>query len=221
MKKTGFLVKLKKEKKIQVVEPSEEIKSAYLQRSEESLRSAKALFQINSLKDSVALTYYSMYYSSLALLFRIGIKCENHTGAIMLLKEIFGLDNKKIAAAKKERVDKQYYVDFSVTKEEVSEMIVVAEEFNSQLLHFIDTLKGRIAPHFSAEYPALLCKKDKVLLHRKTLSFLCHKVRGLESVSFKPRTLVRGETLSRTFMTLNQNKIEEYQEKVTKILLLK
>ncbi len=50
---------------------------------------------------------------------------------------------------------------------------------------FFDTLKGRIAPHFSAEYPALLC----------------HKVRGLESVSFKPRTSVRGETLSRTFMT--------------------
>jgi len=31
------------------------------------------------------------------------------------------------------------------------------------------TLKGRIAPYFSTEYPALLC----------------HKVRGLESVSFQ------------------------------------
>ncbi len=138
--KTNFLAKLKKEKKIQVVEPNEEIKTAYLQRSEESLRSAKALFQINNLKDSVALTYYSMYYSLLALLFRIGIKCENHTGAIMLLKEIFSIDNEKIAAAKKERVDKQYYVDFSVTKEEVTDMILLAEEFNSQLLQFIDTL---------------------------------------------------------------------------------
>lgn len=134
------MAKLKKEKKIQVVEPSEEIKTAYLQRSEESLRSAKVLFQINNLKDSVALTYYSMYYSLLALLFRTGIKCENHTGAIMLLKEIFEIDNEKIAAAKKERVDKQYYIDFEVTKEEVSEVIIVAEEFNSYLLNFMDNL---------------------------------------------------------------------------------
>lgn len=140
MKRASFLAKLKKEKKIQIVEPSEEIKTAYLQRSEESLRSAKVLFQINNLKDAVALTYYSMYYSLLGLLFRTGIKCENHTGAIRLLKEIFEIDNGKIAAAKKERVDKQYYVDFTVTKEEVSDLIIVAEEFNSNLLNFIDNL---------------------------------------------------------------------------------
>ncbi|MEK6905791.1 MAG: HEPN domain-containing protein [Nanoarchaeota archaeon] len=159
MKRTSFLTKLKKEKKIQVVEPSEEIKVAYLQRSEESLRSAKALFQINNLKDSVALTYYSMYYSLLALLFRIGIKCENHTGAIMLLKEIFDIDNEKIAAAKKERVDKQYYVDFSVTKEEVSDMIIIAEEFNSQLLHFIDTLNQNKIKKYQEKFTKILSLK--------------------------------------------------------------
>ena len=159
MKKTSFSTKLKKEKKIQVVEPSEEIKVAYLQRSEESLRSAKALFQINNLKDSVALTYYSMYYSLLALLFRIGIKCENHTGAIMLLKEIFDLDNEKIAVAKKERVDKQYYVDFSVTKEEVSDMIIIAEEFNSQLLHFIDTLNQNKIEKYQEKVTKILSSK--------------------------------------------------------------
>lgn len=157
MKRTSFLIKLKKEKKIQVVEPSEEIKVAYLQRSEESLRSAKALFQINNLKDSVALTYYSMYYSLLALLFRIGIKCENHTGAIMLLKEIFDINNEKIAAAKKERVDKQYYVDFSVTKEEVSDMIIIAEEFNSQLLHFIDNLNQNKIKKYQEKVTKILC----------------------------------------------------------------
>src|SRR3989344_1991227 len=140
MKKAGFLARLKKEKKIQAVEPSEEIKTAYLQRSEESLRSAKALLQINNLKDAVALAYYSMYYSLLALLFRTGIKCENHTGAIMLLKEVFNIDNVKIAKAKKERIDKQYYVDFSVTKEEVNKMVQTAEEFNAEILDFIEKL---------------------------------------------------------------------------------
>ena len=140
MKKINFLAKLNREKKIQIVEPNEEVKNAYLQRSEESLRSARVLFDINNLKDSVALTYYSMYYSLLALLFRVGIKCENHTGSIMLLKQVFGVDNGQIAAAKKERVDKQYYVDFQVSRNEVSEMITIAEKFNSDVFNFIDTL---------------------------------------------------------------------------------
>ncbi|HLD79374.1 MAG TPA: HEPN domain-containing protein [Candidatus Nanoarchaeia archaeon] len=159
MKKAGFLARLKKEKKIQAVEPSEEIKTAYLQRSEESLRSAKALLQINNLKDAVALAYYSMYYSLLALLFRIGIKCENHTGAIMLLKEIFDIDNRKISAAKKERVDKQYYVDFSVTKEEVTDMITITEEFNSQLLYFIDNLNQNKIKEYQERVAKILSLK--------------------------------------------------------------
>ncbi len=135
-----FLVKLAKERKIQVVEPSEVIAKAYLQRSEESLRSAKILLNVGNLKDGVALTYYSMYYSLLALLFRAGIKCENHTAAILLLKEVFGLENEVILRAKKERVDKQYYVDFNVTREEVLQLIVAAEEFNAFLLGFIEKM---------------------------------------------------------------------------------
>ncbi len=131
MKKITFLNKLYKEKKIQIVEPSENIKIAYLERSNESLNSAKTLYKINNLNDSVALSYYSMYYSLLSLLFKVGIKCENHTGGIILLKEVFNIDNAVILKGKTDRVDHQYYVDFSVTKEEVDNMIKTAEEFNS------------------------------------------------------------------------------------------
>lgn len=52
--------KLRKEKKIQFVEPSTDLKTAYFERSAESLQSAKVLFKIKNLKDAVALTYYSM-----------------------------------------------------------------------------------------------------------------------------------------------------------------
>ncbi|NOX71350.1 MAG: HEPN domain-containing protein [Candidatus Micrarchaeota archaeon] len=148
MKKSNFLAKLAKEKKIQIVEPSEDVKDAYIQRSAESMVSAKTLAGIGNLKDAVALAYYSMYYMLLALLFKVGIKCENHTGAIMLLKDVFGIDNKDISTAKKERVDKQYYVDFSVTKNEVDEMIRTAEDFNSQLLDFIEKLNRGDAERF-------------------------------------------------------------------------
>ena len=105
MKKINFLIKLYREGKLQEVEFSNEIKEAYLQRSNESLSSAKALLKIGNLKDAVALAYYSMYHCLLAALFRIGIKCENHTASIILLKEVFGADNTKISKAKSERVD--------------------------------------------------------------------------------------------------------------------
>ena len=97
MKRISFLIRLSKEGKLQAVEPSEEVKEAYLQRSNESLSSSKALLKIGNLKDSVALTYYSMYHCILAALFRIGIKCENHAASIILLKEVFEIDNAKIS----------------------------------------------------------------------------------------------------------------------------
>src|SRR3989344_2479127 len=159
MRTADFFSRLVKENKIQLVEPSVDVKTAYFERSAESLGSAKVLFNIGNLKDAVALTYYSMYYSLLALLFRVGIKCENHTGAIMLLKEIFDIDNRKISAAKKERVDKQYYVDFSVTKEEVTDMITITEEFNSQLLYFIDNLNQNKIKEYQERVAKILSLK--------------------------------------------------------------
>jgi len=140
MKKVSFLIKLHKEGKLQAVEPSDEIKKAYLQRSSESLSSAKVLLEKGNLKDSVALSYYAMYHSLLAALFRIGIKCENHAAAIILLKEVFAIDNTIISKAKSERVDKQYYVDFEVNKEEAEKSIKIAEEFIAEISNLLAKL---------------------------------------------------------------------------------
>ena len=150
MRKMGFLARIHREGKLKLVEPSAEIKDAYLQRSKESLSSAKALLEIGNLKDAVALTYYAMYHSLLALLFRAGIKCENHTAAIILLKEVFGIDNAEISRAKEERIDKQYYVDFEVTKDEVKEAIRKAEDFSNLLFDLIEKLtEARITEYRS------------------------------------------------------------------------
>lgn len=140
MKKINFLIKLAKEEKLQAVEASVEIKEAYIQRSNESLSSAKALLKIGNLKDAVALAYYSMYHCLLAALFRIGIKCENHAASIILLKEVFGVDNSKISKAKSDRVDRQYYVDFSVNLEEANTSIKIAEDFIAEMNDFIAKL---------------------------------------------------------------------------------
>jgi uncharacterized protein (UPF0332 family) len=131
-----------KEEKLQIVEPSEEITNSYIKKSESNIISAKILLENDKLEEGVALTYYSMYHMLTALLRKIGIKCENHGASIILMKELFELDNSDISYAKSERVDKQYYTDFSITKIEVVEDMRKAELFNSMLLDFISKLNN-------------------------------------------------------------------------------
>ncbi|NLM31049.1 MAG: HEPN domain-containing protein, partial [Methanomicrobiales archaeon] len=101
MRKQGFLNKLHHEGKIQIVEPSVQVQEAYRKKSESYLASAKILFENGRLEETVSMAYYSMYYMVLALLFATGIKCENHSGAMILLKSLYGIDNARIAAAKR------------------------------------------------------------------------------------------------------------------------
>jgi uncharacterized protein (UPF0332 family) len=91
-------------------------------------------------EETVSLAYYSMYYSVLALFFATGIKCENHTAAILLLHDIFGIDNSAIESAKSERIDKQYYIATAPVRSEVAALIKTAETFNAGLLDVIDRL---------------------------------------------------------------------------------
>lgn len=161
MKRINFLTKLSREEKLQAVEPSDEVKEAYFQRSNESLSSAKALLKIANFKDAVALAYYSMYHCLLAALFKIGIKCENHAASIILLKEVFGIDNSKISKAKSERVDKQYYVDFSVNLEEANNSIKIAEEFIAEMNDFIATLTEERIKEYHEKAVSLFTEEKK------------------------------------------------------------
>jgi len=132
--KNKFLNKLKMERKVELVEPSEDICTSYSEKSANCLKSAKLLLQNNLYENSIGMSYYAMYNLLLALLFRTGIKCENHGGSILLLKLLFGEDDlyKLISNAKKERIDKQYYVTTEkdeITKEIADELFNNAEYF--------------------------------------------------------------------------------------------
>jgi uncharacterized protein (UPF0332 family) len=85
------LADLYEEEKIQFVNPSQDMKIAYLKKSESYLLSAKLLRDHDQFEQSVSMAYYSMYYSVLALFFRTGIKCENHAAAIVLLRSVFNI----------------------------------------------------------------------------------------------------------------------------------
>lgn len=140
MIKLSFLAKLRKKNVIELVDPSEEVKQSYIDKSASNMDSAKILFRNNKFEESVALSYYSMYHFVTALFFKSGIKSENHNATIQMLSDIFGIDNKEIAFAKRERLDKQYYVNFKIYKEEVLGAIKKAETFNNIMNDFISKM---------------------------------------------------------------------------------
>jgi len=138
--KQGFLKKLHKNKALQLVAPSDEIKTAYVRKSESFLASARLLLDNDRFEESVSMAYYSMYYSVLALFFTTGVKCENHTAAIILLADLFGIDSSAIESAKTERIDKQYYVTSAPVRDDVVALIQTAESFDAELLDAIDRM---------------------------------------------------------------------------------
>lgn len=134
------LKKLNKLKIVQVVEPSENLRKSYFEKSDESLFSSKVLHKNGQYNDAITLSYFSMYNSLLGLLYFCRIKSENHNASIFLLKEVFGVDNTEIKTAKIERKDKQYYPSFSTNEKESLNAIESAEEFNSEIADFADRL---------------------------------------------------------------------------------
>ncbi len=140
MEKAEFLAKLVRENKLRRVLPSEAIKDSHILKSDSNLAAAKLLLRNNMLEESVVMSYYSMYHMLTALLFKTGIKSENHSASIMMMKDIFQLDNADIIFAKRERIDKQYYADFSIAKKDAEEGIFSSENFRRRLLDFLSRM---------------------------------------------------------------------------------
>lgn len=132
------------EGKLKLAEPSENVCESYLQKAANSLKSSRVLLQNKLYEDSVSMSYYAMYNSLLALLSRVGIKSENHSASILMFKKIFGRGDlyEMIAFAKKERIDKQYYVDFVLTKESAEDLAGKAEHFTTELRLIIKSLRN-------------------------------------------------------------------------------
>ncbi len=156
MTRTGFLKKLHKEGILQLVAPSEEMKIAYLRKSESHFISARLLLENDLFEQSVSMAYYSMYYAVLALFFATGIKCENHTAAIILLQEVFAINNTDLEYAKTERIDKQYYVTSTPVRDDVVALIQTAESFNAEVLDVIDRLTTEKTEKFRKKFQNLI-----------------------------------------------------------------
>ena len=152
MTKINFLNKMNREEKLELVEPSEEMKESYIIKSDSNLASSKILLNNDKLEEAVGLAYYSMYHLVTALLFKTGIKSENHSASIILLKEVFCQDNKAIFEAKTERIDKQYYIDFIISRVDVVDAIKKAELFNSKMFDFISKVNNNDIKNYRKKF---------------------------------------------------------------------
>lgn len=110
------------------------------------------------------MSYYVLYNSLTALLYKTGIKCENHTGSILLLKLLFGEENlsKIVLFAKEERIDKQYYVsgkdEFQLNKGSTGEMMKSAEDFLIEIKLIIDKTGSEEIKDYRVKFSELIIK---------------------------------------------------------------
>ena len=92
----------------------------------------------------------------MALFFACGIKCENHTAASWLLIDVFGIDNIALEAARKERLDKEYYVPAAPVSPDVEALIKTAETFNAVLLDKIERMTKEEIENYRARFRKML-----------------------------------------------------------------
>jgi len=158
MKKSNFLDRLRRERKLELIEASEEIKESYLIKANNCFKSAKILYQNRLYENSVSEAYYAMYNCLLALLHKTGIKAENHSASIILLKEFFKERDlaKSISFAKEERIDKQYYVESEQKQEMIrkscSDMVSKAEDFIINMRIVIDKINNEDMSRIRANF---------------------------------------------------------------------
>ena len=146
MTKQGFLGKLKNKRVLELVDGSDEITESYLIKAGNSLKAAKILKNNKLYENAISSAYYSMYNALTALLFKVGIKCQDHNGSILLLKKVFNKEElfKAISTAKDERIDKQYYVpDESTINQTTKGLISRAEEFITEIKLIIKKITNK------------------------------------------------------------------------------
>ncbi len=147
MKKSDFLAKLKTEESLKLVEPSEEISKSYLTKSDKCMQVANLAYNAGIYENAVSEAYYSIYNSVLSLFYKCGIKCENHSGAVILIRKLFHLEElyNIFSEFKKDRIDNQYYIPIigtePINKEKCNERIKTAQKFNAKIISYSDNLK--------------------------------------------------------------------------------
>lgn len=122
---------MQQKKGIELVEPSNNLREAYLIKADEAL----AVLRATDIRDwRITTAYYAMYHGLYSLLMKIGIKCEIHTCTIEFAKRYLDMhftkdDFSLLDKAFRARNDAQYYVNREVTNEDYQLILKKAPAF--------------------------------------------------------------------------------------------
>jgi len=123
-----FLRTLKEKGLLTEAEP--ELIRAFFERAQQALRSARILLP-HDREGAVTFAYYSRLYAASALLAKTGIRCRNHTGTHLLLRDLFAITSLKDAKEERERL--QYDPEAFVTANDAKRLVQEAERFVNEL----------------------------------------------------------------------------------------
>ena len=157
MKKLSFLNRLKADRVLELVEPSDNMCESYLKKANDSFKSAKLLLEHELFENSIQLSYYTMYNSLLGLLFKCGIKSENHAGSILIFKHLFKRRElfEMISKAKEGRIEVQYYVASVQSGESARAMLMNAEEFLVQMKLMMANMKSEDIDRIRSDFNSI------------------------------------------------------------------
>ncbi len=107
---------IKQKKGIEIIEPNNNLKEAYIKKAEEALNTLKTT---TSRDWKLTTAYYTIYHSIYSILMEIGIKCEIHSCTIEIAKQYLNKyltkeDYELIDKAFSARIDSQYYINRKV-----------------------------------------------------------------------------------------------------------
>lgn len=107
---------LKQKKGIKLIEPSQNLCEAYLQKAKEALEATVINSKAGLISWAISASYYAKYFSVYALLSKIGIKSEIHECTIAIFEFLFSDEIEKelisdLKHSKEQRIETQYYVE--------------------------------------------------------------------------------------------------------------
>ena len=107
---------MQQKKGIELVEPSDNLRDAYLLKAEDALDTLKTS---KSRDWQLTIAYYTLYNGLYSLLMKIGVKCEIHSCTLEFAKRFLqdyfsSSDFELIDKAFSARIDSQYYVNRQV-----------------------------------------------------------------------------------------------------------
>lgn len=144
MRRLDFLRRLRDERKLELVEPSEDIAASYIIKSSNALHAADILAHASLFEESISMSYYAMYDCIVALMCKCGIKCENHAASIIVLEVVFCEPalSKLISDVKAKRIDAQYYVDFKACMADAEALLGEAQKFTIKIRTIIGEMNN-------------------------------------------------------------------------------